>query len=181
MRRANTFLDLFLLILAIILVVTAAVWYPALPDRSVIHMNGAGQPDGWAERNPITWSLLPGLGLLLALVLRSVGRWMEGSAAKNPKGFNMPDQKRFMALSEEDRRTALTPTATYLRYTAMMILVLFTYIIEGLGRLSTEHADAWPAWPVFFLVMLIIAGIPWLIRRTRRAILEAPSGHQTHT
>jgi len=60
-------------------------------------------------------------------------------------------------------------------------LVLFTYIIEGLGRLSTEHADAWPAWPVFFLVMLIIAGIPWLIRRTRRAILEAPSGHQTHT
>lgn len=181
MRRANFFLDLLLLGLVLALVVVAISWYPLLPERFVIHLNGTGKPDGWATRHPLAWSLLPGVGLVLAALIRGVARWVEDAGARSPANFNMPDQPRFIALDIDARRTALAPTALFLRYTATLIVLLFMYIIEGVGRLSTQQAASWSSWPVFIFVALILGGLPWLFGRTRRAIAAGHSAQYRGT
>ncbi|MCB0787370.1 MAG: DUF1648 domain-containing protein [Flavobacteriales bacterium] len=148
-------------------------WYPQLPDRIVLHMNGSGAPDGWTGKSIAAWSLLPMIGLGLSVVLFALAAWMEGSAAYSLHSVNVPDKKRFLALPIEARRTVLMPTAIYLRSVAILILLLFGYILEGLARTSLGTHTHWPAWPVLVFVLIVLLGIVPLQRSTRKAMDRA--------
>lgn len=173
MSRIRILLDFLIVCAVAFLGVNAINWYPQLPDRIVIHLNGAGEPDGHAARSILLWGLLPGIGMALTAGLQAIARWAEGAAAHNPAGINMPQRAAFLALSEEGRRNALAPTAIYLRFTALLVLFLFNYIVEGLGRLSTGASQTWSSIPVFFVVGAMLIGVPILIGSTTRAIARA--------
>ncbi len=170
MQRLRSLLD-FLIVAGVgILVVGAANWYPQLPDRIVIHLNGSGEPDGWAPRSVLLWSLFPAIGIGLTVGIQALVRWLEGPAARNPVGINIPDREAFMALAEDARRIALVPVALFMRYTAVLVLGLFIYSVEGMGRLSTGASTSWSSIPVFVFVGAILAAIPFMASRTRRRI-----------
>lgn len=173
MGRIRTLLDFLIVCAVAFLAVNAINWYPQLPDRIAIHLNGAGEPDGHAARSMLLWGLFPGIGMILTAVLQAMISWLEGAAARNPAGINMPQRAAFLALSEKGRRTALAPTAIYLRFTALLVLFLFNYIVEGLGRLSTGASQTWSSIPVFFVVGAMLLGVPILIGSTTRAITRA--------
>lgn len=166
----RSILDLLLVTSIGILVVGAINWYPQLPERIAIHLNATGEPDGWAARTPWTWGLPAALGLILAAIFKGLITWLDGSAAASPHSINVPDRKRFVALSVDQRRTALQPTGLYLRYVAVLVLFLFIYVQEGIGRVSTGASATWPVWPVLLLVLGILAPLPSLVRSTRRRI-----------
>lgn len=170
MRLFRIIIDFLVVASVATLVVGAVNWYPLLPERIVMHLNGAGEPDGWAQRTPWTWGLPAGLGFILAAIFRGLIVWLDVNAATGPNALNIPDRGRFIALSVEQRRTALQPTALYLRYVAVLVLFLFIYVQEGIGRVSTGASATWPVWPVLVIVMAIIMGVPLLLRTTRRTI-----------
>ncbi len=185
MRRLRSILD-FLIVAAVgILVVSAVNWYPMLPERIVIHLNSAGAPDGWAARSVVLWSLFPAIGVGLTIGLRSLARWLEGVAARNPAGINLLDREAFMALPEDARLIALAPVALFMRYTAVLVLSLFIYIVEGLGRLSTGASSSWSSVPVFVFVVALMTALPLMIRQIRRHITafseKAPGGQREST
>lgn len=175
--RLRSILD-FLIVTEVAILVTSAVgWYPQLPDRIVIHLNAQGAPNGWASKSILIWGLLPVIGVVITIGLQALVRWLEGSAARNPVGINMPQREAFHALPEEGRRMALAPVATYLRYTTVLLLALFIYIEEGLGRVSTGASSTWSSIPVFVFVLAVFAGIPFLLRSTNKAIHAFRSGY----
>lgn len=173
MRRLCSVFD-FLIVAAIgILVVGAINWYPQLPDRIVLHLNAAGEPDGWAPRTPLSWGIPAIIGFVLAAVIKLITRWLEGSAAESPGSINVPERARFIALSLADRRAALQPTSLFLRYATVLLLCLFIYVQEGMGRLSVGASNSWSIWPVWLIVGAILVVLPWLIQRTRTLIRAA--------
>lgn len=173
MRFLRSILD-FLIVTGVgILVVGAINWYPQLPERIAFHLNASGEPDGWVQRTPLAWAFPAAIGLVLTAAFRGIIGWLEGSSAASSSSINVPDRDRFATLSIADRRTALQPTALFLRYTTVLILVLFIYVQEGMGRLSTGASSSWPVWPVAIVVLAILGGLPWLMHRTRSLIRQA--------
>jgi hypothetical protein len=170
MERALRTLTLLLLA---VLTARTLHWYPLLPDPFPIHFNGAGDADGWAAKNPVAWALAPGVGIALAAMMGLLAAKLPGMAARSPGSVNMPDKARFLALDEAGRAAALAPTATYLRWVSACVAGLFLYIVEGIGRMATGAWDSLPSWPVLVFMALIIGGLPFLLRATRRALEQA--------
>lgn len=170
MRRLRVVLEFLIVALITILLISAGQWYTDLPSRIVIHFNASGYPNGWAERSVILWSLLPCIGVGQALVLRALSRWMEGSAARTPTSMNVPRNDLFLRISEPERRKALAPGALYLQWVAILLLLLFIYILEGVGATSIGRVDRWSAIPVYVVLAGILLPIPFLTRVTRKRI-----------
>lgn len=170
MFKLKSILDLLIVSAVGVLVTSALNWYPSLPKNFVIHMNGAGHPDGWAQRSALLRGLLPTIGVAFTVGLQALVRWLEGSAAKNPSGINLPQREKFLALPIEGRRKVLAPIANYLRVTAVLLLSLFIYIVEGLGRLSTGASVSWSPLPVFVFVGSMLMGVLFLMRSISRAM-----------
>jgi hypothetical protein len=161
-------------ILALLLTVTLAwralQWYPLLPDPFPVHFNGAGEADGWAQKNAMTWALMALIGPLIGTGLWFLAARLPRLAAKDPGLINLPEKQRFMQLDEATRANAMRPMALYLRAVVVMLLALFLYIIEGTGRMATGAWSTLPAWPVLLFVGGVIGGLPLLLRATRRAM-----------
>jgi len=153
-----------------VLVQRALHWYPLLPDPFPIHFNGAGEADGWATKSPLAWALIPAVGMLLALGLWALARYTRIVAVRSPGLFNMPDKTRFLALNEQGRKAAVAPMASYLHTVSLLVMVLFLYIVEGIGRVATGMSATHLAWPVLVFVGGALGGLPFLLRATRKAI-----------
>lgn len=166
-------LEFLLVALIATLIVGAANWYPELPDHVVLHFNASGEPDGWADRSAVLWFLFPAIGVILAVVLRTLGRWMEGSAARSPGSINVPRKELFLLLSEDGRRHALVPTAIYLRWVGVLILALFIYIVEGLAATSIGRVASWSTLPVLGFLVAVLVPLPFMARATRGRIEAA--------
>src|SRR5688572_30642422 len=73
--------------------------YPRLPERIPVHFGLTGEPDAWAVRSAGSWFMLPAIAAVLVLVMHALSVY--GSA--HPETWNLPDKRRFLALSPADQ------------------------------------------------------------------------------
>lgn len=64
----------------------------------------------------------------------------------------------------------LLPTATYLRWVGLLLILLFTYIVEGTARVAVGQVDKLPLWPVLLFLAGVLGALPVMIKTTKRAI-----------
>jgi uncharacterized membrane protein len=76
-----------------------AVLYPRLPARIPIHFNIRGEADGWSDNPFLAWFALPLIITLTVALMIGIGHWAAGS----PQLWNVPEKKRFLAMTPEQR------------------------------------------------------------------------------
>ncbi|MCB9884797.1 MAG: DUF1648 domain-containing protein [Planctomycetes bacterium] len=143
-----------------------AVWglavqaWPDLPARIPMHYDLAGQPDGWVDKSLVSWFGVPAFGTLLGVVMGLLlPRWVVGMARRNSPWLNVPDKKRFMALSEAGRVRAVQPVAAGLSWVVLLMQGLLAWLVVGGARVATGEWAALPSWPM----LLPIAGIGFVV------------------
>jgi uncharacterized membrane protein len=155
-----------------LLVVRTFHWYPLLPDRFPIHFNGAGEPDGWANKGG-AWFLGPGLALVMGVLLFLLAKGLPSSASRSPASVNLTRKDLFIRLSTEGRASVMAPTSTFLLWVVALLQLLFLYIVEGMGRMATGAWNVLPVWPVFLFLAGVIGALPFLIRAINRSLAHA--------
>jgi uncharacterized membrane protein len=156
----------------VFLLFRTAQWYALLPDRFPIHFNGAGEPDGWANKGA-AWFLGPGLSLVLGVFLYLLGKGLPSSASRSPSSVNLSRKDLFLRLSEEGRTAVMAPTSTYLLWVFMLLQGLFLYIVDGMGRMAIGAWTVLPVWPVFLFLAGVLGGLPLLVRAINKALARA--------
>ena len=121
-------------------------WYPKLPDRYPIHFNARGQPDGWSQ-GPFGWFLLPAIGTMTLLLLLGVGKL----ARRAPQLWNIPEKKRFLALSAEQRAPIESVLDGILEVAALYTLVVIATCQWAIYR---SAVSARPGLPLLFHLVL---------------------------
>ena len=121
-------------------------WYPKLPDRYPIHFNARGQPDGWSQ-GPFGWFLLPAIGTMTLLLLLGVGKL----ARRAPQLWNIPEKKRFLALSAEQRAPIVSVLDGILEVAALYTLVVIATCQWAIYR---SAVSALPGLPLLFHLVL---------------------------
>jgi uncharacterized membrane protein len=87
----------------------AAYWafclalYPRLPARIAIHFNMRGEADGWSDNPFLAWFALPVIITLTVALIAGIERW--GTAS--PHLWNVPEKKRFLAMTPEQRKPVI--------------------------------------------------------------------------
>lgn len=133
--------------------------YPTLPERFPIHFDLSGRPDAWMTRSVFAWLLLP----ILATAMAGLMEVMSRTSVGNPSLWNVPDKKRFLALTPAEQAPIVRRLRDYLAMvgtasTALLMLVqasvydaatspeprLSTYVMAGVG---------------LFVVILLIASL----------------------
>lgn len=145
-------------------------WYPLLPEQIPIHFGGDGRPDRWVSAHWVVWLLLPLMALALSITIMYLAKWVPKLAEGSPASVNVPDKNRFVQLSPPARMQVLLPTATYLRWVGLLLILLFTYIVEGTARVAVGQMDKLPLWPVLLFLAGVLGALPLMIRATKRAI-----------
>lgn len=134
------------------------VWYPTLPDRYPIHFNARGQPDGWSE-GPFGWFLLPAIGTATLLLLLGMGKL----ARRAPQLWNIPEKKRFLALSAEKRAPIVAVLDGILEVAALYTLVVIATCQWAIYRSAVSaraglpllfHLVLWGGMALLLLVVL---------------------------
>lgn len=158
--------------------VFALTAYAELPERIPIHFGPGGQPDGFADRS--SWFVLAGLfTLFVALIGLGLPPFVLRLAATNSRWLNVPDKKRFHALSTEQRLRAVAPVVVMLQLLAIAMMALFAVLLHGTQRVAVGAWDRLPEVPLFLLVgaILVVAfgGCLWSLRTVRRVAAETPT------
>lgn len=104
--------------------VLAVLWYSRLADRIPIHFNFRGEPDRWTDDPFIAWFALPVINLLLLFALVGGSRL----ARKVPHLWNVPEKKKFLALTESQREPIVERLFSVMDaaaiYTALLLLFI---------------------------------------------------------
>lgn len=161
--------------LAVLLVGVASLgrsihWYPLLPEQFPIHFSGDGRPDRWVNKNWVVWLLLPIMAFALATTMLYFAKWIPKLAENSPSSVNVPDKKRFVQLSAPARMQVLLPTATYLRWVGLLLIMLFAYILEGIAQVALGVMEKLPHWPVLAFLVGVLGALPLMLRATRRSM-----------
>ena len=128
--------------------VLAVLWYSRLSDRIPIHFNIQGEPDRWTNETFVAWFALPLVSLLLLLALVGSSRL----ARKVPHLWNVPEKKKFLALSETQREPIVERLFAVMDAAAVYTGLLLLYIqvaiymnaVSGTSRLGVLfHVLTW--------------------------------------
>lgn len=166
---------LLLALLSVALLWThAALLYPALPDRIPTHFDAAGTPDRWAARSPANWFLLPSLAVVIVALFLSIAWWGRALVVRAPGIVNMPYKRLFLRLSPDARIRVFEPTRVFLALFALLLTVLFWYLLEGTSAVALGRRAQLPSWPVFaFVGTVLLALVPYYLATARRILGEA--------
>lgn len=131
----------------------AAVLYPRLPPRIAVHFNGAGLPNGWAEKSPADVLLLPACALTILLLFDLIA-WTMLIASRRMRSPVSAGSPKTMCAS-----------VRFLQWmTAAMALTLV-----GLQQmtLTPQTHGALPSakmmlLPVLLILVTVAAGVVWI-------------------
>ncbi|MFM1872837.1 MAG: hypothetical protein RL398_2259 [Planctomycetota bacterium] len=154
-----------------------AVWavaiqaWPDLPARIPIHYDLAGNPDGWVDKGVLSWFGLPAVGTLLGGVVGLLlPVWTERMAAANSPYLNVPDKRRFAALSAAARVRAVAPMRPGLAVVGLAVQGLFFWIVYGGAAVAGGRWQTLPSWPTFVAVAVIVAAALGMTLASSRAV-----------
>ena len=162
---------LHLLLLAIYAATAALVW-PSLPDRIPIHFDLAGDAMTWARPSLPFWFGLPALALAMDLFVRGLG----SLALRVPELWNIPEKKRFLALSAQARAPVEESLRAMLAWAAVLATLLFVGIHLGMYATATGRTRGWPWYSdglIFGSILLMFAVVGWFARKSGKQIREA--------
>jgi uncharacterized membrane protein len=100
------------------------VLYPRLPGRIAIHFDARGQADGWTDRPWLAWFGMPLLATATALLIIGCAKL----ARQNPHLWNIPEKKRFLALTPEQREPILVELDKMLDLVTVYTVAVFLIV-----------------------------------------------------
>jgi hypothetical protein len=137
--EARSVYQLQLLLLALYFAAAALLW-PTLPERVPIHFDFAGRPTTWTRTSMLSWFALPLVTAAMTLFLYCMGRVSD----RSPELWNIPEKKRFLALSP----VARAPIVAYLRramaWSAVMVSFTFIGVHVGVYQAAMGHGTGLP-------------------------------------
>lgn len=142
--RSIYLLQLLLLVLHI---AAAALAFQNLPERFPIHFDLAGNADNWADRSLIMWFTLPIVNTVVALFLFGMSK----VAIRTPEIWNLPQKKRFLALTPEQREPVVAIMLGFLAWIGVMTTIIFI-CVHALVYMTAVGWIARPTWPALLLV-----------------------------
>jgi uncharacterized membrane protein len=156
----------------------AAYWaacvvvYPKLPDRIAIHFNVRGQPDRWSDNLFLAWFGLPAIATITVLLMIGVAKL----AKRSPQLWNIPEKRRFLAMTAEQRAPIEEAMLRYLDLAAFYTLGVCTVVQLDIYRNALAIAGGL-SW-LFHLVLwggmaVLLAGGIMLNSRIKKMILAA--------
>jgi uncharacterized membrane protein len=140
-----------------------SVWaWAGLPELIPVHFDASGEPTRWAARSFGSWFALP----LMALTMVALNYGLAAAMGRWPHLVNLPDKRRFLALSLERRERVLAPMREMLYALSVPLLLLFLLIQVGTWREALGGSAA-PFTVVALLMAVLITPfmlIGWLPR-----------------
>jgi len=158
-------------LLAAYAAVCVVVW-PRLPARIPLHFALNGTVDRWVERNFFVWLGLP---LLLGVIFLLIDLSAK-AATQRAEYWNVPEKKRFLALTDEQRAPIFAELRRMLDVVCLFLLAVFVaihtmmYIVSVHGQ--THFRFYFPLLTVGFSASLIGYVIVFNFR-VKRLILAA--------
>lgn len=164
---------------ALLVLTTLAVWglaiayWSVLPDSIPMHFGHNGVPDRFAAKSVLSWFWMPALGTLFAVALGFMAPgWLRGMAHTNSQLLNMPDSVRFRALPADARVRVMDATLTPMMWLAIILQLLFGWIVFASAQVALEHWQTLPLAPTIGAVVLIIASTVSLVLVSNRAVKD---------
>ena len=161
----------------LLILLTAAIWafagiaWPGLPAQVPTHFDASGRPDAWAAPGFGSWFLLPTLATVMVLFMGlGLPRWIVGLARRNSSVLNVPQKKRFQALSEAARVRVASTMGVGLQRVALLLAALFGWILYGTNEVAHLRWAALPPTAMFGVVGLLLAQSLWLLVSASRAV-----------
>ncbi len=152
--------------------IVAAVLWPLLPEKIPMHFDFSGVPDRWEARSATTWFLIPALGTLIALFLAVTGWSIPWMLRRIPNLVNIPRKGDLLALPEDARRRALSPTIAMMLWIAALVDVMMASTLYGSWRVGTGEWATLPAlWPLLLIIAAITFALVFGSWRTGQCIL----------
>ena len=112
--------------------------YPTLPERFPRHFDLSGQPDGWMERSVLSWLLLPMIAAAMAGLLEVMTR----ASARNPSLWNVPDKKRFLALTPAEQAPIVRLLQDYMGMVGTASIALLMLVQAAVYDSATSPTPA---------------------------------------
>jgi uncharacterized membrane protein len=137
----------------IILWLLPLFYFNSLPERIPLHFDGSGNPDSWGSRYTIF--VLPAIGTVLYFFMTLMG--------KHHNLMNFPVQR-----TPENEEALIQMTRLQLRYTKLLVNLLFIYIVWGMVQIALEKASTMAIWPIFFFVGIILLMTGYYYREARK-------------
>lgn len=128
--------------------IQAMYYWPQLPERIPVHLNGAGQVDGWGSRTSI-W-FIPGIALLIYAVLSVVQRY--------PHTYNY-----LRPVTKENAYSAYQLAIRLIRFLKMACLLLFLIIHWMILRLAIHEESSTSMLPILAGMVVLFGGIGWYL------------------
>jgi uncharacterized membrane protein len=122
-------------LIVVFLAATVAAW-DVLPERIPIHFGFSGSPTRWVNRSFLSWFGLPILAAAMTLLMYGASML----AIRSPDLWNVPDKKRFLALSPEARAPVVELLQKYLAWTATALIMVFLAVQTGVYESATGRA-----------------------------------------
>lgn len=112
--------------------------YPTLPERIPRHFDLSGQPDGWMRRSVLSWLLLPVIAAAVAGLLEAMTR----ASARNPSLWNVPDKKRFLALTPAEQEPVVRLLRDYMGMVGTASIALLMLVQVSVYDSATRPTPA---------------------------------------
>ncbi|MEO1262751.1 MAG: DUF1648 domain-containing protein [Bacteroidota bacterium] len=141
--QQDKIIDALSMVLLAFLFLLPLLFYSQLPERMPSHFNAAGEPDAYSSKSSI-W-IMPVVGLITYFIFTFVHKM-------DPSNFSYPTR-----ITPENAESKYRNTLQLLRWTKLVIMVLFVYLVWmsiriGLGSAAGLHT--WFIW-AFLAAMLI--------------------------
>lgn len=146
--------------------------YPQLPDRVAIHFNARGEADAWSDNPFFAWFGIPAIATVTVLLLIGIGKL----SAKTPHMWNVPEKKRFLALTPEARAPIIEELSGVMDFASLYTIAVCMVVQLGIYENAARDASHLPA--VFHIVVwggmaVLLLWAVRLNRRIKRMILTA--------
>ena len=159
--------------------VVAGVLWPRLPERIPMHFDFSGVPDRWEARSAVSWFLLPSLSTLFIVCFATLAWSLPWMLRRAPNLVNIPRKGELLALAEDARRRALSPTMDMLFWVATIINAMMANILYGSWMVGTGEWATLPAiWPLLAIIGAIaLAVIVGSWRTSQKILVETAIAH----
>lgn len=162
---------------ALLILATLAAWglaiayWSELPNEIPMHFGINGQPDRFADKSVVSWFWMPALGTVFATALGFLmPGWLRAMARANSSMLNMPNRARFRALSDDARVRVVDATTTPLLVLAVVLQLLFGWIVYASAQVALQHWQTLPMLPTLGAAGLIVVCAVSLVAASNRAV-----------
>lgn len=147
--RSKGIFALNLALIAAAIIASVALW-GMLPEQVPIHFNLSGEPDRWVERSFFSWYVLPLVALGVVVFFLALIRL----ATRNPKLWNVPNPKLWLALSPEQREPVVEIFRRFMGWTSLRVSIIMI-IVQAAVYLTAVRAIRGITWYTGFLVLAL--------------------------